>query len=59
MSKKLNQTYNSFRDGCIGCPSCITSGTSKKEKELLEWLRKIFPNSIFKENYKPEWSKLH
>ena len=56
-NKKFNQTYNAFRSGFSGCPSCTTSGTSKKEKELLEWLRKIFPNSIFKENYKPEWLK--
>lgn len=56
-NKKFNQTYNAFRDGYIGCPSCTNSKTSKKEKELVEWLRKILPDNIIKENYKPRWLK--
>ena len=49
----FNQTYNSFRDGYIGCPNC--SCKSQYELQIIDYIRSIKPGIDIIQSYKPPW----
>ena len=49
----FNQTYNSFRDGYIGCPNC--SCKSQYELQIIDYIRSIKPDINIIHSYKPPW----
>ena len=40
------QRPNDHLSGYVGCPKCSNNGTSKKEKQVVEWLKTVYSGEI-------------